>query len=342
MISPFRFALVTLAVVAVAPAHAATVSAIAQVDYSAVIRFNGGDTAIPGVDVTDTLSAPIPGVSSTLAAPDAVNESDQTTVIDGTSPATPSQFSRLDRTTRNGGAEGGDARTSLFTYGVRVNDAEPDTGGSLVEIGRTGTTSSQARIATDPFAADAAADLFNARTFSFRNLSAVDTAFFTITGELDVTAIAQVTGADALARSVVAFDLAFSSDDPMTISFAPLMPFLPLESATGPAAATSFGRSIDPSGAGLVGLSALASATGSDPFGLDSASVSLSDRFVLGVTLAPSQVLSMTASLSAVTVATVDPLIAPVPLPAGLPLLVAGFGLFGVLRRRRRGQRQPS
>lgn len=268
MTSALKPALFAIALLVAAPVHAATVSAIAQVDYSAVIRVNGGDAAIPGVDVTDSpLVFPGPGVSSALAAPDAVNESDQTTVIDGTSPATPSQFSRFDRTTRNGGAEGGDARTSLFTYGVRVSDAEPDTGGSLVEIGRSGATSSQARIATDPFEADAAADLFNARTFSFRNLSAVDAAFFTITGELDVTAIAQVTGADALARSVVALGLAFSSDDPLTISFAPLLPFLPLESTTGPDAATSFGRSTDPSGAGLVGLSALASATGADPFG---------------------------------------------------------------------------
>jgi hypothetical protein len=46
MISHFRPALVALALLGATPAHAATVAAIAQVDYSAVIRFNGGDAAI--------------------------------------------------------------------------------------------------------------------------------------------------------------------------------------------------------------------------------------------------------------------------------------------------------
>lgn len=56
-----------IALLAAAPAHAATVAAIAQVDHTAVVRFNSGDCAIPGVDGTDGLSAPIPGVSIALA-----------------------------------------------------------------------------------------------------------------------------------------------------------------------------------------------------------------------------------------------------------------------------------
>lgn len=322
-------AAVVAAIAFAAPAQAVPVGAIAQVDATALVRFGAGTAAVPGVDITDSVSLPIPTLSSALAAPDAVPETGETVVIAGGSPATPSQFIYFDRSTRNGGTEGSDARSSLFAYGNRVIDEAPGTGGSLVEIGWSAATSSQAQIATDPYSAGATTDRFNARTFAFENLSATDTAFFSITAELDLTLIAQATGADALARSTAALDLSFESDEPLTISFALLAPFLPTESTTGPNAATSFGRSTDPSGIGRVGLSALASAIGDDPLGLEAATLSLSDRVVLGVTLAPSQVLSMTLRLSSVTVAEVEPLVAPVPLPAGLPLLAAGLGLLG-------------
>lgn len=335
MINIARLVAAATAALAV-PAQAATLSAIAQVDYSALVRFNTGDAALPGVDVTSSPSIPIPTLSSALAAADALNETGQTTIIAGASAADPSQFTSFDRTTRNGGTEGGDARTSFFTYGIRVADEVPATGGSLVEVGWSGTTSSQAQITTDPHAAAAQVNRFNARTFEFENLSVSDSAFFTITAELDLTAIALVTGADALARSTVALGLAFSSADPLAISFAPLMPFLPVESTSGPGAATSFGRSTDPSGTGMVGLSALASATGGDPLGTESASLDLSDRVVLGVTLAPGQVLSMTMELTGATVAEVNPRVAPVPLPAGLPLMAAGLAALGWLGRRRK------
>lgn len=314
-----------------ATAQGASLNALAQVGFSGVMRVNDGDAGVPGVDIATSLSFPNPTLTSSLGAADAVPDSGSTAVIDGTSSASPSQFVSFDRTTRNAGSEGADASESLLVYGRIVLDDTPATGNSLVESGRSGTASSQAQITTDPLDAAASTDRSISRTWVFTNTSDVESAFFTITAEFELSAIALATGADAMARSTVSLGLDFTSDDPLNITFSALAPFLPEENASGTGASSSFGRATDPSGTGRVGLSALASAESGSP-STQFASVSLADNVLLGVTLQPSQILSMSFDVRHVTTATV----APVPVPAALPLLAAGLCVLGWVGRTRR------
>jgi hypothetical protein len=73
-------------------------------------------------------------------------------------------------------------------------------------------------------------------------------------------------------------------------------------------------------------------AHGSTPGVTEFGTLTARQDFVFGITLQPGQELSMRHGVSYSQMTR----IAPVPLPAGLPLLICGITLLGLLRSRRR------
>jgi hypothetical protein len=320
-----------------APAHAIPVTATAVADASLTILINDGEL-VAGVRITDALLGINVNADSTLAAPDAVSTPGGSTVINGVDADNPSVYIRSDSTTRNGGTEGGAANVSYSVYGVRLFNPDQVIGNQLLEVGAWGTSQSSAQITTQPYDTSASADAPNGdRVFTFENLGPTE-AFFTIAGDVEVSAGVLFNGAASLARAFADARLLFDSADPLDISFSALAPYLPEEDVSGDNASNTLARFTDPDGLGQVGLTASASALGVDAIASETASVLATDSFLLGVTLQPGQAMTMTRRFSIQSMVEIEPSAAVVPAPGVMALLTIGLtGLLAV--RRRQSQR---
>lgn len=312
---------ITLSLIPVA--QAVPVNALAIADGEINLLINDG-VALIGVEVTDSLTVLDFDASSALDAADAVKTFDSDAVIAGLDRMNPSQFSGFDRTSRNADSEGAQANYSQFNYGVRVPSPQPGViANPLVEHGKWGSSQSQAQIDTEPHATAADSVIDTRRLFTFENFSN-DPVSFTIDAFFDLSLGALFEEAAGFAQASGIADLVFDSEEPLAITLVPVVPFVFDEASDSDNATTMLTRFDDPGATGMVGLAASASALGVDAMGSEIATVMATDSVLLGVTLAPGQVMTMDVRFILTTAVEIQPL-ASVPVPGGLLLMLIGL-----------------
>lgn len=263
MTHPFRSSLpaaVPLAATRVAaPAHSATVG-LALASFQSTFHFNGGGplpawiVAAPGIADFGFSTA------SSLDSPGAVDVADKTTLIARTSPDDESRFFRQSTSAHASDptfvvGPGSRAASHFYTYGVRVVSPEPpnayvarDLRGQANDFGYLGLS--------DSFAATALAAGGSSPLVVFSNLTD-DDYLFTLSGSLRTRALAEVTGMEGFAESLLSTSLGFGSHMPLAVSFSGPIPDLPVEKLQGTGATGSIECTIDVSGStGLLGLTA--------------------------------------------------------------------------------------
>ena len=231
--------------------------------------------------------------SANFLAPDATEFSDSEVVINGLTPETPSIFNAVASDTRNGGAEGVFASSSLNLYGgLLVETGPPDGTNDARDRGTNGGTIAQANINDPFFAGEASGFVDNQRMFSFINLSN-DTQTFGVNGVFELGLLANAMGEFANANSVILNELFFSSSNPLNIQYADVAPFLLDETSVGDGAQISIERETDINSTGRLSLSGEVSAQSTNDIDFENAFGTSRMEFALGVTLLPGQTVFM-------------------------------------------------
>ena len=316
-------------VVGGSPAHAIPVNAAAVADASITFVLNGGN-AVDGVDISSMVLPFDIGAASALDAPDAANATTESTIIAGLDADNPSVFERADSTTRNGGTEGGVGNVVYSVY----NDSNDF---RIVEHMAAGNSQAIAQITTEPHDTSASGEASLSREFYFENTSLAE-VFFSMAVDVEVSVAALFNGAAGSARAFADARLLFDSADPLDISFAPNLPYLPEDEVSGDNAFNTLTRFTDPVGLGQVGLTASASALGVDEIASETASVLAMDSVLLGITLQPGQQMTVTRVFLVQTGVEIDPSgsSVPVPVPAIPALLVIGLVSLRLVRHMHR------
>lgn len=332
----FATAAALAALAITAPAQAATLDASAGSAFQIDFRINDGGPLpteiIAGAQGPQSSVA----VSSDLDAPGSTRHDYDTNVVAGTSAADPSHFGSY-RSDSHGVGDIAVGRNDLYTYGVLAVSPEPPN--DFVESQYRGHASTGVIVQSGtPMTGTGLVDAAHSRAVVFQNLTGQD-YFFTLTGTISAWSRAEFNGASGFATAFTEVGLRFQSTQDLDITFAATSPFLPSSYTEGTTGSAAIDRVTNVSCTGLLGIAASARVQGLDPAGHELASASGGYDYLLGVTLKPGEVLTMTHFVTYRDETEGHFTVAPVPLPAGLTLLGAGLLCLGGLgaRRRRRG-----
>ena len=321
------------ALVTAAPALSATIEARSGADVTSNFVIAGFGPLPLGLDAQT--SAPTLDIDtySSLAAPDAVPDSSTNTVINGVAAATPSIFFESSSNLRNGNTEGSATNVNHTLYQVLEIDGDADGTNDVSERGVSGAGFAQSRITTDVYKTGAESSVNNARTITFINNRAAEFTFG-IQGLVEMVLFAEATGEEAEAQSSATLDFFFQTTGLLDIVYAAAGPFTDTQILSGPNAFTDVDLETGIASTGHFTLSGTASALGSSPGVTEFGTIIARQDFVFGITLQPGQQLSMTHGVTYAQATKIT----PVPLPAGLPLLICGISLLGLMRS---GSRRP-
>jgi len=326
ILSLVSFAAMNLA----SPALSATIEARSGADVTSDFVIAGFGPLPLGFDAQSSAPTLEIDTGSSLAAPDAVPDSSTNVVVSGISPATPSIFFESSNDLRNGFTEGSNASVNHTLYQVLEFDLDADGTNDVSERGVSGEGQAQSLITTEVYETNAASSVNNVRTITFINNRAAEFTFG-IQGLVEMMLFAEATGEEAEAQSSATLDFFFQTTGLLDIVYAAAGPFTDLQTVTGPNALTDVDLETGIASTGHFTLSGIAAARGSNPGVTEFGTLNARQDFVFGITLQPGQQLSMTHGVTYAQATKIT----PVPLPAGLPLLVCGLIFLGVLRPRR-------
>ncbi|MHA6264423.1 VPLPA-CTERM sorting domain-containing protein [Arenibacterium sp. CAU 1754] len=328
-----RIALSVAAILSANTAIAAPISALSGLDMSHSFVINGGNSP-EGIDIVNrsgTLEIST-GATSAVDDPAAVltEESDAVVGNPFSDPPLAAELSRSSTTLLPNGFEGAQSgfdNTNLF-------EADPDQ--DNFDITRKSVTQqgfASASITSDPIAASASSFLSISRDFRFDNTTD-DLISFNIFGQFEADLLAQYTGIDGFARTSGGFNLLFDLGDGASLTHFPISVYQRSIEDSAPGATITEQLLIN--SGGISGVSFTASATAIGDGGTTTATFEGQNSYIFGVSLDPGASITMKTSFFQANAVeyTPQPEIASVPLPASLPLLIAGLmGLF-VLRRK--------
>lgn len=295
-----------------------------------------GSDAPDFIDVRTLGPSPVRSRDSGVDDPAAILAIDDITTqigCAGCDPDIPYTQTVRHRTNRPDPTEFADAQ-----YGISQL-ASQDAGSSFLGFGsetveRTGLA--QTRITSDPAGAFAQSGYSDGRRSEIMNRSDGEETF-AIRGEFAFSLLSSVNGGDALARTSTAIDLVLSGVDAADVTFLSLETYAPdiEDSAPGATVVENLVRN-EP---GTPGLTVSAAATAIGDGGYTEATLDVSFRYLLFVTLGAGETAYLDFGFAQANYVEYTPMMAAVPLPAGLPLLAGALALFGFAARRRRGER---
>lgn len=318
------------------PAQAATLDAGAGSAFRIDFRVNDGGPLPAEIIAASQGPQTSVAVSSDLDAPGSVRYDYDTNIVAGITAADPSQFGSY-RSDSHGVGDIAVGRTDLYTYGILALSPEPPNDFVEGQFRGYGSTDVIVQSGT-PMTGTGLVDATRSRDVVFENLTGQD-YFFTLSGTISAWSRAEFNGASGFATALTEVGLQFQSTQGLDITFAATSPFLPNSYTEGTTGSAAIDRVTDVSGTGLLGIAASARVQGLNPAGHELASASGGYDYLLGVTLKPGEVLTMTHFVTYRDETEGHFIAAPVPLPAGLTLLGAGLLCLGGLSalRRRRG-----
>ena len=323
----------TAMVFSASAALAAPINAESELSASHGWLLNGG--SVPdGIEVT---SVPL----SLIIETDAITEFDDPTATETTlsdfvignsfsDPVIPVQSTRQSRTTV---PDSTDSSTAIVDYSIEIEDDPNNNTFDAIrqDIDQTGF----ARIGINdaPVQASALASHNGGRDYRFENVSD-QTISFDLTGMFTADLSASFLGDDGFALSSASFGVLFEVGTGSSVTFTPGAPYLTTIMDSDPG--TSVSEQYLTNSGGITGVSFNASVEANSTGGATQASFLGSSAFVFGITLDPNASLLLETSFSQLNTIVVEPAadVPPVPLPAGLPLLVSGLVGFGLLRRK--------
>ncbi|WP_424966880.1 VPLPA-CTERM sorting domain-containing protein [Dinoroseobacter sp. S375] len=317
-------------------AQAAPVTAISELSMSHSFIINSGSrpTGIEIETVPDSLTVEGQAESQVDGAGFTTTESSDVQVGNSFSdPPLPFEAQRSQTQVNLGN---GDVATAGYDVSILVVN-DPDLGNSANaptrrEIEQFGIAA--VSNAADPINGSAISDFNNTRDYRFTNTTN-DTISFNIAGQFEAEMRAEHQGPEGFARTSGSFEVLFETGPGVDITYFPVAPYLITVDEDDPNASVAEMFFADDGAIAGVTFSGGASAIADGTEVV--ASLSAQSRYVFGVTLegGASMVLETAFSqVNAVQVAIPD--IPPVPLPASLPLLLAGLGGVAALRRRSR------
>ncbi|MEM1077121.1 MAG: VPLPA-CTERM sorting domain-containing protein [Pseudomonadota bacterium] len=316
-------------------AQAAPITAISELSMSHSFIINGGSEPA-GVEIdTEPNSLTQSADATSQVDRPGFTPTDTSDVQIGSSfsdPPTPFEAQRTNSQTNLGN---GDVATANYDVSILVEN-DPDIGNAEEDpIRRAVERSGIAAVsnAADPINAEAASSFTNTRDYRFTNTTD-DAISFNIVGQFEAEMRAEHDGPEGFARTSGSFEMLFETGPGVDITYFPVAPYLITVEEDDPGASVAEMFFADDGGIAGVTFSGSASAIAD---GTDvAASLTAQSRYVFSITLeGGASMLLETAFTQVNAVQVAVPAATPVPLPASLPLLLAGLGGVAVLRRRR-------
>jgi len=270
--------------------------------YSDLVIANGGQLPL---GLESRVGGPIASypASSVLDAPDAVAFDDFDVVINGLSPATPSIFSRISTSTRNGGTEGAATTNNTQLYQILESELIPDGTSDASERGIWGNGQAQAQLTTEFYDTRASSDVSFERVFTFTNTNPF--AFtFGIEGRFEMDLFATADGENSFAQAFARIDMFFSSANVLDIIFADTAAYVNDQDQSGGNTSLSIVRETDVANTGHLSLIGSATATGTA--GPQQAFGSSSMGYALGITLQAGEEITMSHLVSYSNLAAIE------------------------------------
>jgi hypothetical protein len=245
-------------------------------------------------------------------------------------PATPYIAQRIDSTTINAGTEGSQSSYDLTLTAVDDPDANPaDT--SIVDRTVDTTGSARASITTAPVSADALSSYDVERGYTFENESDESIAF-NIVGTVTASFLASYDGLDGFARASGSLFLEFQDLVGTEINYLPIAPYLRSIEDDAPGAFVS--ESLVTSNGAFNGFNFTAGASAIGDGGDTDASFDATFRYLFQVQMDAGASFNLITGNNQVNGVEYTPVIAPVPVPASLPILGTALLAFAALKRR--------
>lgn len=227
-----------------------------------------------------------------------------------------------------------DFAAAIYSYTIESED-DPDDG--VFDITRRDIDQyGLARVNTEDNLVDASAmsSHVGGREFRFVNTSD-DLISFNLVGALEAELTASFDGAAGVADATAGFGLLFEGGLGASVNYFPIAPYLTttVDSDPGSIVEDLF---LANSG-GITGVSFDASVSATGDGGLTEAAFFADTRYIFTISLEQGASISMVTSFYQSNSVVAGPVsdIPPVPLPASLPMLLAGLAGFGFLRHKR-------
>ena len=332
-----RYATLTLTAATVLSANtalSASINATSELSMSHTWLINSGNVPA-GIDVEDlAITLVIDTDVATMIDDPTAEETQLSNFVVGNAfsdPPIPVQNERLNFTEVD---ENPHFAIAGFDYNIEGED-DPDEG--VFDIVRRDIDQlGFARVTMDDNPVDGSAMSSSVNERDFRFINTTDELIsFNLTGEFDVELRASFDGEGGIARTSGGFGLIFEDAPGASVNYFPVAPYLStaLDSDPGASVTDLF---LANSG-GITGLSFGASTTAIGGGGLTEAMFSAETRYIFGISLDPGASILFQTSFFQSNSVLVEPSsdVTPVPMPASLPLLMAGLGGFAALRRKR-------
>ena len=231
--------------------------------------------------------------------------------------------------------EGSDDFTAAnFDYTILSEDDPGHAPSDVIrrEIEQSGFA--RAELQDNSVVASAMSSHVGARDFRFTNTTD-ELISFNIAGMFEAELSAVFDGAGGFAAASVGFELLFEVTEGASVAFSPTAPFMSTTTDTDPGAIVSDFFLANSGGITGLGFGASVMATGNG--GVTEAAFVASSGYDFEVSLEGGASILFETSFVQSNDVIVDPaaIVPPVPLPASLPMLLAGFIGFAALRRQR-------
>lgn len=318
-------------------AHAAPIDAFSELRMSHTWLLNSGN--VPAGITVENLSLTLvtdSAIATSIDDPTASETVFSDFVVGNpfSDPPLPVFAERVNSTALDGSP---DFATASFVYTIEMEDDPEDGVFDLTRRDIDQYGYAQVSMEDGAVEGSASASHVGGRDFRFVNTTN-DLISFNLTGLFEADLVSTFEGEAGTVRTSGGFGLIFEDAPGVSITYFPVAPYTSLttEEDAGAFVTDLF---LANSG-GITGISFGASATAVGDGGYTEALFSADSRYVFGISLEAGASVLMQTSFQQFNSVVVEPApsVPPVPVPASLPLLLAGLAGFALVRRTRAGR----